>query len=299
VNTRFRWSVVTAIVGVLTCVPVSADSPADSASSALVAQLSRYATQGDVPIPALDPEDVRRLLTGEPVVDISLTAPGDDAEGGARRMGVVGVTVVEAPRLLVWLTAMGAASEPDVRLTRAMLSTNTDGSYIRYQHVNLPWPIRDRHWVIYCEKNIGVAENSGGEFWEHRWSLIDDGESLLPQVHEDGLIPVLSTRQLDRSIYLPANRGAWVLSELAPDRTLVIAWFDGDFGGLFPDSLVRRFTRTHLREGLRLVAELSASVHTEYDMASRLIYDGFGQPITEQDARDAASAATTELATTE
>lgn len=250
-------------------------------SERIPAALRDYARHGDVYLPGLTGEEVDDLIHGRPVVKISLDSrKHEDATTSA--MGVVGYRVIDAPRLLVWLTAMGTASEPDARLTRATLSPRTGGSYTRYQHVNLPWPIRDRHWVIRCEKNVAVADTSGGRFWEHRWSLVPNGESLLQPALANGTISGLTPRELERSVYLPSNRGAWILSELGEDKTLVIAFFDGGLGGLFPDALVRSFTKMHLREGLNLVAEISTRVHLEYD-EEPLIHDGFGRPISRRD----------------
>ncbi len=260
--------------------------PISDIEEALPELLASYSEHGDVPVPDLSGKELGKLAEGIPVVKVSL-GERTVVDDSVTRMGVVGIRVVNAPRLLVWLTAMGVASEPDVRLIRATLSRDPDGSYTRYQHVNLPWPVRDRHWAIYCEKNVEVASSSGGRYWEHRWSLIGNGEDLLRQAFEDGRISGLTERQMNKSIYLPSNRGAWVLSELSPDKTLVVAFFDGSLGGLFPNSVVRQFTKLHLREGLNLVSELSMHAYLEYN-EQPLIHDGYGRPITRQDVLNAA-----------
>ena len=150
-------------------------SAADQATGdELAAALASYPALGDIALPTLDEEERQELLDGVPVVRIS-TGRSTNADGDVSTMGVVGLRIVEAPRLLVWLTVMGVASEPDVRLTRATLSQAPLGAYTRYQHVNMPWPVRDRHWLIFCEKNIDLARATGGDYWEHRWSLVDDG----------------------------------------------------------------------------------------------------------------------------
>ena len=256
----------------------------DGLKARLVDRLAEYAEHGDIILPELDDEALVTLERLEPVVDVSTGGrAGDDRPTG--ELGVVGLHVVRMPRLLVWLTAMGVTSEPDIRLTRAMLSVEPDGSYVRYQHIDLPWPLRDRHWVIYCKKNVRIAETSNGGFWEHRWTLAEGGEAMLSEAYENGLVRGLSMRDLEESIYLPANRGAWVLSELSPDTTLVIAFFDGELGGLFPDSLVRHFAVRRLREGLNLVAALSEEVHLEYD-EQPWIRDGLERPIPREDVLD-------------
>ena len=260
----------------------ASNGPTGPTADIVRTQLSQYATFGDIPVPALSEADLAALIDGEPVVHMASASPS----GAVSKFGVVGVHVIDAPKLLVWLTAMGVASEPDVRLTRAMLTEPEAGSYVRYQHVNLPWPVRDRHWVIRCEKDVSLAEASDGAFWKHRWSLVEQGESLLPPAIEDGRISGLSLRRMERSIYLPANKGAWVASAINDDQTLVVAYFDGSLGGLFPDSMVRRFAMVHLREGLKLVGELSATAHLEY-RDSRIIFDGFGEPIPLEAAMEA------------
>jgi len=254
----------------------------------LEAALARYPGGGDIVLPALDTKELEALLNGEPVVRIETgrSGGGDDDEP-VGDMGVVGFRVVDAPRLLVWLTVMGVASEPDVRLTRATLSRADAGAYTRYQHVNLPWPIRDRHWVVYCEKNLDVALASRDSFWEHRWRLVEDGLTLIDAAHQQGAITGLSADELDKSIYLPANRGAWALTELDPGRTLVIAFFDGELGGFFPDALVRQFTKLHLREGLNLVSELSFTTWQEYS-DDEPVHDGYGRAVRQHDVRQAA-----------
>lgn len=256
-------------------------------SETLSAALRDYAKHGDIYLPALTAGEFDDLIDGDPVVKISLNSD-DEGDRNASTMGVVGYHIIDSPRLPVWLTAMGTASEPDARLTRALLTPRDKGNYTRYQHVNLPWPIRDRHWVIYCEKNVAVANSSEGRFWEHRWSLVPGGEDLLQPALSDGRISGLTERQLKRSIYLPANKGAWILTELDENKTLVIAFFDGALGGLFPDSLVRSFTKLHLREGLKLVTEISARVHLDYG-EDPLIHNGFGEPISRQELLESIS----------
>ena len=89
--------------------------------------LAAYSTYGTIPVPVLTEEEMAVLQAGEPVVKTAV----ESGEGGVSKFGVVGLRVIDSPRLLVWLTAMGVASEPDVRLTRAMLTEPTIGTYVR------------------------------------------------------------------------------------------------------------------------------------------------------------------------
>ena len=231
--------------------------------------------------PALSTDELELLRSGEPVIKVPVETEGD-ASDEISEFGIFGLKIVDAPRLLVWATVMGAASEPPARLTRAYLSQLPKGSYVRYQHVNLPWPVRDRHWVILCEKNLDLADSSNGLIWQHHWTLHEDGPQLLLDAHAQGRIEGLSQQDLEKSVYLPANRGAWTLADLGGGRTFVIGYFDSAFGGLLPKILVRMFTRRQMRAGLTLIEDLANRVHLDYEEDTQ-IHDGYGQPIMPQD----------------
>ena len=232
-------------------------------------------------LPPLSPDEFELLQTGEPVIKVPQAA-GSESDDEVSAFGIFGLKIVDAPRLLVWSTVMGAASEPHVRLTRAYISRLEKGAYVRYQHINLPWPVRDRHWVILCEKNLDLANASNGGIWQHRWTLHEDGPQLLRDAHADGRIDGLSEKDLENAVYLPANRGAWTLAELGDGKTLVIGYFDASFGGLLPGMIVRSFTRRQMRAGLTLIEDLTGRVHLEYDGEPQ-IHDGHGLPILQQD----------------
>lgn len=202
-------------------------------------------------------------------------------------MGLYALKVIEAPRLLLWLSVMGGNDERDYRLTRATLGRDAPGSYVRYQHVDLPWPVRDRHWVIDCSKNTALAEASGGVVWEHLWDLHAEGPALLTAAMDAGHIPKLSHEALRDSVYLPANRGAWTLIDAGPQRTLVIAYVDADLGGSFPDLLVRTFTKRRLKAGLKVLEDMATRVHLNYSAAPP-IHDGHGREISRESALQAA-----------
>ena len=282
----FRHSALTRLVG-LTFAILHATAVADVSDLRsephvdLSIVLEQLPDDGYSAPPALSTDELDLLLAGEAVIKVPVETEGD-AGDEISEFGIFGLKIMEAPRLLVWSTVMGAASDPPARLTRAYLSRLPQGAYIRYQHVNLPWPVRDRHWVVLCEKNLDLADSSNGLIWQHRWTLHKDGPQLLLDAHAHGRIEGLSLKDLEESIYLPANRGAWTLADLGGGRTLIIGYFDATFGGLLPKILVRTFTRRQMRAGLKLIQDLANRVHLEYDGETQ-IHDGYGQPIMPQD----------------
>lgn len=236
--------------------------------------------------PALDPAELADLAAGEAVVKVAAEPTGEDDE--ISTMAVWGLKLVDAPRLLLWLSVMGGNDERDYRLTPAMLSRGPDGAYVRYQHVDLPWPVRDRHWVIDCEKNTELAAATNGRAWQHVWALHEEGPSLLDAAFADGRIPGLTRDDLDDSVYLPANSGAWTMIDAGGNRTLIVASLDADLGGHFPDVIVRAFTKRKLASGMRTLVEMATRVHVNYDQAP-VIHDGYGRPIAATEARRVAS----------
>ena len=280
-----RHSLTSAFVG-LTFAVLHATAFADGALVQAVPHdiallLEQISANGGAAPAALSTDEFALLLEGEPVIKVPVEAQDDGADE-VSEVGIFGLQIVEAPRLLVWLTVMGAPSEPDVRLTRVYLSRLPQGAYVRYQHIDLPWPIRDRHWVILCEKNLDLADSSNGVIWQHRWSLHKDGPKLLLDAQAQGRIEGLSRQDLDKSVYLPANRGAWTVADLGGGRTLVIGYFDATLGGLLPKILVRTFASRQMRAGLKLIQDLTDRVHLDYDGEPE-IHDGFGRPIMPQD----------------
>lgn len=143
--------------------------------------------------------------------------------------------------------------------------------------------------MIYCEKNLELAEASAGMIWEHRWSLHKTGEQLLQTAFADGRIPGLESRTLDNSIDLPANRGTWAAFDLGQNKSLILAFYDSDLGGRLPAGLVRSFTKRQLRKYLEASGKLAQQILDHYDGTSPS-HDGFGLPISREDAIDVARA---------
>lgn len=286
---------------------VSAGAAPGTTEHTVPALLDLYSRHSAFGLPAISSAEIAALESGDAIVKVSgapappgsATTAGTDTDTDTDTdndndndeivaVGVYGLQVVAAPRLLIWLTVMGGNDERDERLTTAMLSRGDAGSYLRYQHINLPWPVRDRHWVIYCEKNPQIALDSDGVIWEHRWSLAENGGSLLNAAFAQGRIAGLSVDDLSESIYLPENQGAWAMLPLDANRTLVIAYLDADLGGRFPAAVVRRFTRSNLKAGLASLRDLSSRVHLNY-ASERPIHNGFGNLVSEQEAMAAAA----------
>ncbi|MEO8466760.1 MAG: hypothetical protein ABI640_15595 [Gammaproteobacteria bacterium] len=241
--------------------------------------LEQYSRDGDFDLPGVSTADLAALAAGDTVFD-AFREPSARAAGQVEVMGLVGWRIVAAPRLLVWLSILGGSEESSARLHHAVLVQRADGAYVSYHHMALPWPFKDRQWTLLCDKNLSLAEHSHDAIWEHRWDLLPRDEALLKRAYEEELVPGLTQEVVDESVYLRANRGAWILFDLGPSGTLVAATMDMDFGGHLPAALVRSTAKHQLKTFLE---SLSALRGTHYN-GTPLVHDGRGLPITREAA---------------
>ena len=270
---KLRLLLLTVCLILATPVCVWADEDGRAAEIRRIIEL--YGTHGEFSLPQLDSDKIQAIARGESVVLAqAISENGDEVSS----LGLVGIQLVDSPRKAVWLAMLGATKRADKRLTRAILARGSPGSYTRYQHINLPWPFRDRHWVIHCSKDTSVAERTGGLFWEHRWQLDRNGLELVKAAVDSGKIPELNARQIDKSIYINANQGAWITAETSDNQTLVFGVVAADLGGFFPKPLVKSFTRNRLSAGLQNIKALSEIAMEAY-AGNPVIADGFAEPI--------------------
>ena len=252
------------------------EPPPEPLADAIPALLELYSKLGDFHLPDLSPAEANALLAGESFVTV-FDDPGSGRANDAGAMRVAGMQVVDAPRLLVWVSVLGESDELSRKVKHTLLANEPAGAYVTYQHMDLPWPFKDRQWVILSEKNLALAEKTGGRIWEHRWSLVPRGEDVLEIAHAEGRISGVTRQQLDDSVYLAANRGAWILFDLGHERTLVATYLDVDLGGRFPGALVRSFTKRQLKSELQALKGLSGADSTYNEQP--MVHDGHGLPI--------------------
>lgn len=263
------------------CVLILAPLVSARAEDSVASLLSAYSGHQTYTMAPLQPGDLETLRSGEVIIRVS-QGRGVDKDSYDSAFGIHAMVIVEAPKLLVWLAIVRDSEELDGRFTRAVLSQGPAGTYVRYQHIDLPWPVDDRHWVIRVENNLRIADLSDGRVWERSWRLHDQGRSLAHSALDDGTIVGLTRDALDESIYLPVNSGSWTLFSISGTETLVAAFVDADIGGRIPDGLIQRFARRQLRSGLLSLDELVEKKLAAIDESADL-RDGHGMPVAMQE----------------
>ncbi len=233
------------------------------------------------PLPHLSTKHFEDLMKGE-VVKIRRRqgrggGGGEDSETNHR---VTGYFLVDQPRLNVWLAALdNHLTEGNDMLLDYKISGHGGAGGKWFMHVNLPWPITDREWVIDTFKGLKVAEASDGFIWEQGWDLADGGEKAAREVVESGKVPGLKLKDHEDAIYVPVNYGGWVLATIDENRTLMAYHVTSDVGGYIPDSWIATFAMAQLDGLLRKVADHSATIPHHYDANHYVLHDGLGQPI--------------------
>jgi len=226
------------------------------------------------PVPLLDPDQVEALLRGD-IVKIR-EVPG----GPEQPQRVIGYVLYDLPRPQVWI----AATDPHASYSGGMLReerivVDDAGTSVWYQHLKLPWPVQDRHWLIRIRKNRELASQSEGRIWEHSWALDEKGESFVAEFIRAGHIKSVALEEATKSIYTPVNHGAWIVASMPGDCSLLVYHVTSVVGGSIPDSFVAEWAMLTLDNLLRKVGEFSRGIPQHYVEGHDIARGADGVPI--------------------
>jgi hypothetical protein len=252
-----------------------AGSQGDYSDAELVAAaLEVYNDSSSTPLPYLDSQQLERLSKHE-IVRIRKRIPSSQGDDGHREE-VVGMRIIEEPRRKVWLAALDPNFDASDLLTEVRLEQSGDGSSLWFQYLSLPWPIADRYWVIHLFKDLNLDRVTKDFVWEHGWDLAKDGPEIARRTVAAGRAGDLTVKDLEGGVYVPFNRGAWILFALDVDRTLLAYRVSADVGGSIPESWIATFAMAQLDGLLDRVTEHAKVAWRSYDPQRYPIYDGAG-----------------------
>ena len=240
--------------------------------------LERYNELTTLPVPELDDERLTELLDGEVVRMQERWQLPEDTGEGKQRHRVLAYYLLSQPRLRTWVSAMDPHFLGNDRITEARLFQES-GSSQWYQHMSLPWPVRDRHWVIDIDTHEDVAERSENMIWELSWQLSEGGEEIAHDVVADGKAPGLDLDDVDGARYLEANTGAWATLALDEETTLIAYQLTVVLGGWIPERLSTKFAMSALESLMRDVERNGYAMPAHYRDDHEPIYDGLGEAI--------------------
>jgi len=240
----------------------------------VAAALEVYNDFSSTPLPYLDSKQLQKLSRHQNV-RVRKTLPSGRSEKGHREE-VVGYRIVEQPRDRVWLAALDPEFQGSDLLTELRLEQNNRGSSLWFQHIALPWPIADRYWVIRLAKDLEINRSTQDFVWQHGWKLAEGGEQIARDAVASGRAGKLTTQKLEGAVYVPLNRGAWILFSLDTTRTLLVYRVSADVGGSIPESWIATFAMAQLDGLLDKVTEHAKEAWKSYDPKRYVIYDGAG-----------------------
>jgi hypothetical protein len=225
-------------------------------------------------VPLLDPDQVEALLQGE-VVKVREVPNGPD-----QPQRVVGYVLYDLPRSQVWV----ATTDPHAGYSGGTLSEDRivqedSGTSVWYQHLKLPWPVQDRHWLIRIRKNRELAAQSQDRIWEQSWNLDEKGESFIPEFIRAGHIRSISLEEAQKTIYTPVNHGGWIVITMPGDRTLLMYRVTSVVGGSIPDSFVSEWAMMTLDDLLKKVGQFSRTIPQHYVEGHDVAHGANGDPV--------------------
>lgn len=219
-------------------------------------------------LPALQPDELKQLLGGE-VVGLYLPPTGDVP------CKAVGLLVSSQPRDKLWLAIRTLQLEnSDDYLEQRLGGTASDE--IWYGHLKLPLLFGRRHWLIEAGDNHVLAAATGNIGWEHHWQLVAGGETKCKHAVRSGQVKGVRPKDLEDTIYTPANKGSWVLIALPGGKTLIGYQVIIVIGGFIPDQLVARYSLYRMTDLLRDLEQQAASIHKRYTTKHAPVLGGDG-----------------------
>ncbi|MFN8179966.1 MAG: hypothetical protein U0167_18685 [bacterium] len=260
-------------------VVVVPDTERPALSAEIREQMAAYDSVTKFPLPALEDDRLKELLDGEVVRFQEKWKLPDSGDEEQARHRVIAFRLVRAPRGVVWVSALDPHFSLNDRITEVPLSEDSSGGSRWYQFMDLPWPVRNRHWVIRLEKGVEVATRTSGRVWEQSWHLVPDGKAIAEALADSGKTGDVSPDHVRGARYLEANDGAWALFALRDDLTLIAYNLTITLGGWIPEGMAARFAMSALEDMMDRIAVNTERVPTHYVEGHETIYAGDGSPI--------------------
>jgi hypothetical protein len=203
----------------------------------------------------LQPEDFEHISKGQ-VAKRRIRQDGPDR--------VMGAAWSPLSREEIWLAVLDDTHDTLVKiLSERTLYYDQDGRKFLYQHLDLPWPISDRQWVIEVWNNTQLNDATHNQVWERVWNLSDSKKMDEPD---------------PQAIWAPMTDGAWLFIP-AMDGTLVIYHVRSTVGGAIPDEVVTRWALATVDEMIVHALTRAKEIPAHYGSEHFAIDGGDNQPV--------------------
>ena len=200
-----------------------------------------------LPLPPLTDAHLDEIVAGE-VVKLRVREAGTDR--------AVGLTWMTHPPDAIWLALQDDKHSPMLEsLSELQLTGTRPGFKVLYQHLDLPFPFSDRHWVLHLWNNEALY---AAGLWERTWKLDPRVEGALVDLPEDW------RARHSQATWTPVNEGGWWLLP-SKGGTLVVYQVRTSIGGAVPEELVLRYAMSTLDEMMAHIDRRAAEIPSHYD----------------------------------
>ena len=152
-------------------------------------------------------------------------------------------------RELLWVAIQDEAHFAMVEgIVEQVLPQSTSQSKLLYQHLDLPWPVADRQWVIDIRDNARLSAVSADRVWERAWDLSTQRGMAL----EDS-----------NAVWAPVNQGGFALVSAA-GGSIFVYHVRSSIGGNIPEAAAAQWSARAVGNVLEAVIDRSGKIAGHY-----------------------------------
>jgi hypothetical protein len=181
--------------------------------------------------------------------------------------------LIKAVPAAVWIAILDDAHNGlSERITEHQLEGSVPGKKRLYQHLALPYPLSDRHWVLNILTDMALYKTTQGAAWRRAWVLDPLGEAVFESLNppDKGLI--------QDGIWTPKNQGEWLILPVG-EASLVIYRGLFDIGGRVPESISKAVGSQSALDLFNQLQTLSDQIPAHYNAQHQPILAPTGQNI--------------------
>jgi hypothetical protein len=183
---------------------------------------------------------------------------------------VAGIGLLACDRPACWLSLTDDHPREQVKgLTEIRLRGEWASPKLLYQHLDLPWPMQDRHWAIASTTNTTLATLS--DVWERAWRTDANGLAAARAKTDPAAY--------DAALAVPVNEGDWMVLPVGTDQTLGIYQVRVDFGGAVPEGAAEGYAASTLTELFEKTARNAGDMRRRYGPGCAPQPGGDGRPL--------------------
>lgn len=181
--------------------------------------------------------------------------------------------LVNATPAAVWIAILDDAHNGlSERITEHQLAGSVPGKKRLYQHLKLPYPLADRHWVLNILTDITLYETTKGSVWRRAWVLDPLGEAVFESLNPQ------DKRLIQDGVWTPKNQGEWLIFPVG-EASLVIYRGLFDIGGRVPDRISKAVGSQSALDLFNQLQSLSDQIPAHYNAQHEPILAPTGQHI--------------------